>query len=209
MKSVDRVAIKERAKEMIKDNLWTLWKPVLMVFLIQFLVGFVLGLIGSIIGTKSTLYSILDLISTIAVVPLTAGQILYILNFVRNKEYDVKDIYIYFKKNMWVYIGLTLLVGLFTTLWSMLFVIPGIIAAMSYSMVNYIFIDNENMKAKEIIKASKDMMNGHKWEYFVFELSFLGWMLLVGVTFGLAAIYVVPYMTVAQALYYEELKKLN
>lgn len=209
MKSIDRVAVKVRAKEMIKDNLWTYWKPVVVIGLIEFLIGFVLGLIGSYIGTESTLYSILDLISTVAVIPFTAGQILYILNFVRNKEYDVKDIYTYFKKNMWGYIALALLVGLFTALWSMLFVIPGIIAAISYSMVNFIFVDNENMKAKEIIKASKDMMNGHKWDYFVFELSFFGWMLLVGVTFGLAAIYVVPYMTVSQTLYYEELKKLN
>ena len=53
------------------------------------------------------------------------------------------------------------------------------------------------------------MMDGHKWEYFVFNLSFIGWYLLCGITFGIAAIWVVPYVTTANVMYYEKLKKLK
>lgn len=95
----------------------------------------------------------------------------------------------------------------------MLLIIPGIIAMFAYSMWTYIFADKsiskENMQAMDIINLSKKMTKGHKWDMFVFNLSFILWHLLCIITFGLACIYVVPYVSAANALYYEELKKLN
>ena len=76
-------------------------------------------------------------------------------------------------------------------------------------MAFYIWIDETKTDTMEVIKESKRMMDGYKWDYFVFGLSFIGWILLVVITFGIAAIYVMPYMTVAQAMYYDELKAIK
>ena len=83
----------------------------------------------------------------------------------------------------------------------------------AYSMWKYIIVDlkedNKNITAMDVIRLSKKMTYGHKWNMFVFNLSFILWYLLCIITFGLASIYVVPYVSAANALYYEELKKLN
>ena len=78
------------------------------------------------------------------------------------------------------------------------------------AMAEFIIADevNENIKAKYVMDKSTKMMDGHKWEFFVFELSFIGWYFLCGLTFGIAAIWAVPYIQVAHALYYEKLKAI-
>lgn len=70
---------------------------------------------------------------------------------------------------------LNILIGVFTFLWSLLFYIPGIIKALSYSMANYILADNPEMTAREALRESKIIMHGHKWELFVLNLSFILW----------------------------------
>ena len=91
-------------------------------------------------------------------------------------------------------------------LWSLLFVIPGIIATYSYSMSFYILRDNPDMDANAARKASIEMMKGNKWKLFCLELSFIGWMLLSMLTFGILLLWVGPYMETAKAAFYEELK---
>ena len=101
-----------------------------------------------------------------------------------------------------------MLVGIFTFLWSLLFIIPGIVATYAYTWAVVLVIDKD-MEPKEAIKESKFMMNGYKWDYFVFELSFFGWILLSIFTFGILFIWLVPYITVANMLYYEALTNKN
>ena len=97
--------------------------------------------------------------------------------------------------------------GLFVFLWSLLFIIPGIIKGISYAMTQYILADCPNVKAKDALKLSMRMMDGHKWEYFVFGLSFIGWILLSVITLGLAAaFYTEPYMHSSTAQYYLEVR---
>ena len=91
---------------------------------------------------------------------------------------------------------------------SLLFVIPGIIMALAYSMVAYIIIDTDKTGV-DAMKESRAMMKGYKWNYFVFGLSFIGWILLTPFTFGLLLIWLYPYMTVADVLYYEKLKEVT
>ncbi len=96
---------------------------------------------------------------------------------------------------------------LFIYLWSLLFVIPGIIKAISYALTPYILADCKNVKATDALKLSMRMMEGHKWEYFVLGLSFIGWMLLTSLTCGLLYVfYVGPYMNNTFAGYYAERK---
>ena len=79
------------------------------------------------------------------------------------------------------------------------------------AMVPYILADEgaTKMTYKEVMDKSKKMMDGHKWEWFVFGLSFLGWGILGAITLGIAMIWVMPYMTIAQVMYYQELLKLT
>ena len=92
-------------------------------------------------------------------------------------------------------------------LWSLLFVIPGIIKGYSYSMAFYILAENPDMTAKEAITESREIMNGHKWELFVLGLSFILWAFAIVFTLGIAAIYVEPYMQLTIANFYHNIKR--
>ena len=106
-------------------------------------------------------------------------------------------------------IGLTLMISIFVMLWCLLLIIPGIIAAYRYSQAIFIMVENPDKGVMQCIRESKEMMAGHKMEYFILEISFFFWMLLGSVTCGLAYIYVYPYMTVTFANYYNRLKPVS
>lgn len=95
---------------------------------------------------------------------------------------------------------------LFLIGWYLLLIVPGIIKMISYSMSYYILADNPEMTALEAITESKRIMKGHKLDYFILELSFIGWYLLVGITFGIAYIYVGPYHKATVTNFYEHIK---
>jgi len=101
---------------------------------------------------------------------------------------------------------LNIMIAIFTCLWSLLFVIPGIIKAISYSMAYFVLADNPELSAKEALDESKRITSGHIGDLFVLYLSFIPWVLLGAITCGLALIYVVPYMQTTMANYYLELK---
>ena len=97
---------------------------------------------------------------------------------------------------------------LFTCLWTMLFVIPGFIKMYSYRLVPYILAENPEMNMSEAIGLSRSMMDGYKWQTFIFDLSFIGWMILSGITFGLVGVfYSNPYYNHASAQLYLYIKE--
>ena len=98
------------------------------------------------------------------------------------------------------------MIAIFTCLWSLLFIIPGIIKAISYYMAYFVLADNPELSAKEALDESKRITSGHIGDLFVLYLSFISWVLLGAITCGLALIYVVPYMQTTMANYYLELK---
>ena len=101
-----------------------------------------------------------------------------------------------------------LLREIFLTLWSLLFVIPGLVKSYSYRMVPYIIRDNPELSPTEVITRSRKMMNGHKWATFVMDLSFLGWIILGGITLGIGLVlWTNPYLASTEAALYQELKK--
>ncbi len=114
-----------------------------------------------------------------------------------------------FKKCWLQSILLNFLSGLFVALWSLLLIVPGIIKAFSYSMANYIMAENPEIKALDAITKSRKLMNGHKFELFVLGLSFFLWYMLVAITFGIAIIYVGPYMEATTANFYLKIKNSN
>ncbi|MDE7185911.1 MAG: DUF975 family protein [Lachnospiraceae bacterium] len=100
--------------------------------------------------------------------------------------------------------------GLFTFLWSLLFVIPGIIKGYEYRMIPYILAENPGIDFRDAFAASKKMMDGNKWNAFVLDLSFLGWIFLSLFTCGILAIfYVNPYIHMTNAELYVALKEIT
>lgn len=105
----------------------------------------------------------------------------------------------------WKAFGLTFMVGLFTMLWSLLFVIPGIIASLSYSMALYIMADNKSIGIMDAIKESKRITEGYKWDIFVLGLSFIGWSILCILSIGIGFLWLVPYIKITYANLYNKL----
>lgn len=84
--------------------------------------------------------------------------------------------------------------------------IAGVIFSYAYQMVPYLLKDYPELGPKEVLRASREMMKGHKWEFFVLQLSFIGWILLCVVTLGFCFIFLCPYMAATNAYYYNDLK---
>lgn len=103
----------------------------------------------------------------------------------------------------------TFLTAFFTSLWTLLLIIPGIIKSYSYAMAPYIMKDlldaGKEPEPTEAITKSRELMNGHKWELFVFDLSFMGWNLLACLTLGIGFLWVLPYYNAAHAGFYRAL----
>jgi uncharacterized membrane protein len=103
---------------------------------------------------------------------------------------------------------LNLLIGLFTFLWSLLFIIPGIIKSYAYSMAFYIKHDHPEYDWKQCMDESQRYMKGHKWQLFCLDFSFIGWILLGALCCGIGTLWVTPYQYAARANFYENLKAL-
>lgn len=140
--------------------------------------------------------------------PIAFGLCFFFLNFVRNNTEKIEDLFAGFKffGNTFV---LNLVMGIFILLWSLLLIVPGIIAAISYSMSFYILCDNPEMDALEALRQSKELMNGNKEAFFSFWLSFLGWFILSILSCGIGFLFSVPYYRVAKTNFYLQLKYQN
>ena len=136
--------------------------------------------------------------------PLMAGMCILTLHIVRASNVKIEMLFDGFKifgKAFLLYI----LNGIFTFLWSLLFIIPGIIKTYSYSMSYYILLDNPELSSNEARLRSIEMMRGNKWRLFCLHFSFIGWGLLTLLTFGILIFWVQPYMQTAQAEFYQSL----
>ena len=98
-----------------------------------------------------------------------------------------------------------LLVTLYTVLWMLLFIIPGIVAAFRYSMTFYILAENPELSASEAINRSKELMDGNKWRFFCLGASFIGWIILTLFTLGIGNLFLNPYMQAAHAAFYRDI----
>lgn len=104
-------------------------------------------------------------------------------------------------------VGVMLLRSVFIALWSLLFVIPGIVKTYAYRMIPYILAENPEMGWAEASRLSQDMMKGNKWHAFVLDLSFIGWHILSSLTLGILTLfYVNPYIQATNAELYHALR---
>lgn len=98
-----------------------------------------------------------------------------------------------------------LLTNLYTILWSLLFIIPGIVASYSYAMAPFIMAENPTLTASEAIQISKEMMQGNKWELFCLDISFIGWGILCVFTLGIGNLFLAPYIGASHAAFYRQI----
>ena len=96
---------------------------------------------------------------------------------------------------------------LFIVLWSLLFIIPGIVKGLSYAMTPFILEEHPEMTASQAIKASMQLMAGHKMDLFILGLSFIGWALLACLTMGIGFLFLNPYMNAAYAAFYRDISR--
>lgn len=192
---MNRAELKAAAKSQIKGKIGIL-----------FLITLIIGLISGAAGGVLALVPGGSLIVSIIITPAFALSMVRVyLNVIKGGTPKAGDAFCGFD-DFWAAFKVNFLVGLFTFLWSLLFVIPGIVKSFSYSMSMFILAENKGKAALECIDESKKMTEGHKMELFVLGLSFLGWALLCVITLGIASIWVVPYMETTYANVYNSLK---
>lgn len=144
---------------------------------------------------------------SIGLLPLTIGLFSWYRKSVYAKTSLGEIFEPYRHGRFWGSVGAIALMQLYTFLWSLLFVIPGIIKSYSYSQTAFIKSENPNIPASKAIDLSKRMMEGHKGDLFYLHLSFIGWMLLSSITYNiLGIVYVYPYFYAALTFAYEEIK---
>lgn len=91
-------------------------------------------------------------------------------------------------------------------LWTLLLIIPGIIKSYSYALTPYILVEHPEMSANEAIEESMRLMDGHKFDLFYLQLSFIGWAILSILSLGLGVFWLIPYQMTAQAAFYRDIK---
>lgn len=138
--------------------------------------------------------------------PLSVGCIKYFIDC-RYGNAELKDILFVFRNN---YVNVCVnifLKQLFTFLWCLLLIVPGIVKAYEYMMVPYLLAENPDMSREEVFAMSKRMMDGNKWNAFVLDLSFIGWMILGALTLNIVnVLYTNPYRYLTSAELYHTLK---
>ncbi len=137
--------------------------------------------------------------------PLYYSATSFFIGISRGKEEKIEKIFEGFKHFTRTFLAYFFIL-LFTFLWSLLLIVPGIIAAISYAMTFYIMVDDQEISAMDAIDKSKEMMQGYKWKFFCLGLRFIGWALLAILTLGIGFFWLIPYMKVTAAKFYDDIK---
>lgn len=165
------------------------------------LLGFVIGGISLAIITTLIMGVALFVLGSI----ISLGYSRFNLDLVdRRKEPEIGTLFGYFPHWKTAVVA-NLLQTLYVLLWSLLLVVPGIIASYSYAMTAYILSENPELSAGEAIERSKEMMTGNRFRLFCLQLSFIGWDILCALTFGIGYLWLTPYKQAATAAFYREI----
>lgn len=191
-----RQEIKARAKDQLGNNLFcNAW---LFAVLACFIFSVICGAAGSII---------VGIGAVIVTGPLSFGLNYLFLKQARdNQPMDLGDMFKGFSSDFGQNLLIGLMTAIFTALWSLLLIVPGIVKAYSYSMVYYIKADHPEYNWRQCIAESQAMMNGHKMDLFIMDLSFIGWMIVGSLCLGVGTLWVSAYMEAARAHFYESIQ---
>lgn len=164
---------------------------------------FVIGVLESAASGLSYI-PMVGVVFPLLAMPLTFGFAVAFLNNLRGGEARFETLFAGYKDFGRVFLTL-LIMGIYTFLWSLLLVVPGVIKAISYTMTPFVLNDNPELSYDAAISKSSRLMQGHKMEYFVFVLSFAGWFVLSILTMFIGFLWLAPYFQTAKAAFYHEL----
>ena len=204
----DRIRIKENGKLHYQNNKW---QNVLVILINTLIVGGV-QVVVNLSGDDWVLAMFMSLVSIAVAILLTnivaMGSATWFHRSIKTEGLKMEEMFWTFKEDYGGNVLMMFLISLYTALWSMLFVIPGIVKGYSYSLAIYIKSENPNIPASTAIELSKRMTNGHKMDLFVLDMSFIGWGILSAFTLNILGIlYVMPYQYASKAFAYEEIKE--
>ena len=190
----ENLVLMQMARKSLKDK----WGLAIGTFVVYMLI------IGA-IQTTTEFFPLVGLLLLAISGPMALGIAIFSINISRNQDARLEQIFQGFN-NFNTSLGAYLLMLLFTFLWTLLLIIPGIIAVLSYSMTFYILADDNSIGAMEAIDKSKKMMDGYKWKYFCLGLRFIGWSLICILTLGIGFLWLFPYMQVCMVKFYDDIK---
>lgn len=193
---MNRVEIKNYAKEKLSGNLGSIWKTLIIALGISLAAGVVFGILFNSMDAD-----FLDSLLGILMMPLGIGTTAFFVSLIESTDFEAKDLFKYYHDFVKI-IGVTVLMGLVVMLGYICFVIPGIILTLSYSLVPIILIKKPELGIVETLKYSREKMQGHKLDAFVLGLSFIGWAILGTLTFGILYIWLFPYMQLTFTKFY-------
>lgn len=236
---INRIDLKNRAKLLIRDAKPKIIVAGLFVVLLNLVVSFLsnrlVGLSSAEMERMMKLISdgssfdafmywsslttpvekLIDIALDIVLQIVSFGFVIFLLNTIRGLGAVYGNLLDGFGM-FWRIIVLSILESIFVFLWTLLFIVPGIIAEYRYRMAIYLLIDHPEMSPMDCIRESKRMMKGHKAELFVLDLSFIGWYLLMAIPAAISPylvyavlIWVTPYTSTVYAIYYEELRRIS
>lgn len=193
---MNRVEIKNFAKEKLSGNLGSIWKILIIALGISLASTCVLSILFNKMDAD-----FLDSLLGILMMPLGIGTTAFFISLIENTNFEAKDLFKYYHDFVKI-IGVTVLMGLIIMLGYICFIIPGIILTLSYSLVPIILIKKPELGIVETLKYSREKMQGHKLDTFVLGLSFIGWAILGTLTFGILYIWLYPYMQLTFTKFY-------
>ena len=232
---IDRTAAKLQAKQLIRESQPSMLTAALLYTLLTALIGWLsLRLTGVDTNTMNEMLqlasegnseavmammtratpsagaSLIDSLLRLAMAVVGVGFSLFVMNSVRRSQPAIGNLLDGFGMFPRV-LFLIILQIVFIFLWSLLLVIPGIVAAYRYSFAVYVMIDHPEMSAMDCLRESKRLTTGYKRQLFLLDLSFIFWFLLtmIPIIGYVAQVYVTPYMESARVLYYEQIRALQ
>ena len=200
---MERKELKEWAKKKIKGHTLELFVVVLVVsFLTNLSVGYKVVQTGESFKVES------GISLGIFFAFVNVGLVAYMTKFIKDQEYKFTDIFSYVNDYVRIFLT-TLLETVFVFLWALLLIVPGIIKLFGYALVPFLLADEKynDLGYKALLQKSEEMMDGHKLDYFILGLSFIGWHLLAIPTLGLIEIWVMPYNSVTTHKFLIDIKE--
>jgi len=145
-----------------------------------------------------------SLLSLLISGPMLVGLCTFSLAFSRRQEATVSQLFVGFHefgRALWTYV----LMVIFILLWTLLLIVPGIIAGLAYSQTFFILSEDKSISARDALKKSKALMQGNKKKLFFLGLRFFGWLLLSILTLGIGLLWLMPYVQITMAKFYDDI----
>ena len=199
---MNRQELKTWAKEKVNGKRWTILPALIVASLLIGLGWPIKHSIGNGIETSTSIP-----VGSIIFYFVQVGFTLFMINFITDKEYKFEQIFS--TRNDFVkYLSFGFIKNVFIFLWSLLLIIPGIIKSIAYALSDFILLDDKykDLEYTQVLKKSEEMMNGHKADYFMLGLSFIGWHILAVFTLFILELWITPYQEAATTKFLYDVK---